>query len=152
MALLPQLGAAAHCFSLIQQAAASTGGDADGSVANILGMLASCEMPILTEFIARSRSAVNENTIHLLISSAVDAFHNNDGGIARLYLRAAMFFECYLLDPANFLSNIRSEIPEELRCPAFKSFVSFLIETASRIGMLDFLQSRIAAYCTCLNA
>ena len=109
------------------------------------------QLHILDKFIVSNRSAVNEDTIHFLISCAVDAFHNNDSGVARLYLRAAMFFEFYLSDPVNFLPHFRSAIPEQLLCPACKSYSSFLTETTPRIGVLEFLRSRISAYCICLN-
>ena len=110
------------------------------------------EFTAYEEFIVNCPQGVNGDVVHFLISCAVDAFHNNDGGIARGFIRTAIFLECYLLDPINFLSDLHSDKTVVLMCPALQTLLTCLNMTSSRIGLLEFLHSRIVAHCNCLNA
>ena len=114
-------------------------------------IVGSGELILIEEFIYKNPYAVTKDAVHFLVSCSVDAFYNNDSGVARILVRCALFLESYLMSPATFLSDLHSEKPLDSMCAGIKHFKSELNNTESRIGLLQFLEARTSPYCTCLS-
>jgi hypothetical protein len=93
-------------------------------------------------------TAVDANLPRICASMATDAFADNNGGVARLFLRAAGFVECYLAGGAAFLEGLRTDDGARA-VPSAAAYLSLLERTTPRSGLLAELRAR--ATCRCLQ-
>lgn len=106
---------------------------------------AAAQFRVLERFVLTT--ALNSNVPRVCASMAMDAFADNNGGVARLFMRAAGFVECYLAGGATFLEGLRAA--DGLRAPSVSAYLSLLERTTPRSGLLAELRAR--ATCQCLQ-
>lgn len=104
------------------------------------------ELAALVHYVkANPAAARNPGLPRALASMSLDAFGNNDGGIARTFLRAANFIEEFAAHGEAFLLALHSSVADQ---PALRGMNAFLENTLSRSGLIEAL--RLRTTCTCL--
>lgn len=79
-----------------------------------------------------------------IASMALDAFGNNDGGIARGFLRTAGFIESFVKHGDAFLAALHLSEADQL---ALHDLNALLEKTLSRRGMIEALRARTSCGC-----
>lgn len=100
---------------------------------------AAAQLTILERF-ALSGSGGDARTPRICASMAMDAFADNNGGTARLFLRIAAFCEGFLAGRQEFISGLRS--PDQLLPQSCQAYFDFIKRTTSRSGLLAELRAR----------
>lgn len=104
------------------------------------------ELSILESFARASPAAARDTGApRALASMALDAFGDNNGGISRAYLRAAIFLEEFAEHGNAFLDALHSEGSSHI----LTRLTTFLDNTTSRKGMLEAIRARTS--CKCLT-
>ena len=79
-----------------------------------------------------------------IASMALDAFGNNDGGIARGFLRTAGFIESFVKHGDAFLAALHLSEADQ---PALHDLNALLEKTLSRRGVIEALRARTSCGC-----
>jgi hypothetical protein len=107
------------------------------------------QLYILEDFAHKKTRAINPNTIKLLVSTACDAFVDNNSSTSRMFLRAVFFFEAFLACE-NFISLLHDADATPDSHPAFAAFLDALKRTMPRSGLIEELQRRTSGACRCM--
>lgn len=90
--------------------------------------------------------ACQKGAAKVAVSHAVDAFGDSERGLAAYFLRTAIFLDAYRKGGTGFLEALRSQ-DDRVTNEVMAEYLQRLESTASRAGMIKYLQASVNCKC-----